>query len=303
MKRILDAVKGEVVVEETIPHFMDAFEVLVKSNLSQEVMRSLSLFITWAFHTPPASNSRTPKSLATATSRSGTPVPFRRPVPDQPSANGTPTGVKYLPKKKLGIKILVMYSEILCEKGNLNHVKKFARTVTNKWLLYLLAEEDVEIVAHGCKILARLLVAHGSAYTTKFASKSGGFTIMANRLRRFWDVQTIWPICLSILFGYDVADIDFGRDFELASLVDLFGKRKVMYPESLQIITSMLQHGFKEVMRHQEDPASPAKHLAPIDKTSASNGRPRAKSMELAEAIETRCKKPSPPPACNLLQT
>jgi beige protein homolog 1 len=149
-------------------------------------------------------------------------------------------------------------------------------------------------VAHGCKILARLLIAHGSAYTTKFALKSGGFTIMGNRLKRFWDVQTIWPICLSILFGYDVGEIDFGRDFELASLVDIFGKRKIVYPESLQIITSMLQHGFKDVMRHQEDPESPVKHLAPGNLSSAQpsalNGRPRAKSMELAEAIETRCK-------------
>lgn len=116
---------------------------------------------------------------------------------------------------------------------------------------------------------------------------------MAKRLRKFWDVPTLWPICLSILFGYDVSDIDFGRDFDFFSLVDIFGKRKVAYPDSLQILTAMLQHGFKEVLRHQEDPDSPAK--VPVSKeslaqppTSNPTGRPRAKSMDLAEALVNR---------------
>jgi hypothetical protein len=147
-------------------------------------------------------------------------------------------------------------------------------------------------VVHGCKILARLLVAHGTTYTTKFASKSGGFTVMANRLRKFWDVPALWPICLSILFGYDVADIDFGRDVDFFSLVNIFGKRKVAYPDSVQILTSMLQQGFKEVMRNQEDPDSPADRLGPKEgnkdfPTSALKGRQR---MDLADALESRRK-------------
>lgn len=128
MKRILDAIKGEAVADETIPHFMEAFETLVKSSLNQEVMRALSLFVTYAFHPPPSSHPRTPKPTST-TSR---PAILRRMQSDQSSANNTPTLSKFLPKKKLGIRILVMYSDILCEKGNMNHIKKFARTVTNK---------------------------------------------------------------------------------------------------------------------------------------------------------------------------
>lgn len=118
---------------------------------------------------------------------------------------------------------------------------------------------------------------------------------MANRLRKFWDVPTLWPICLSILFGYDVAEIDFGRDFDFFSLVNIFGKRKVAYPDSVQILTSMLQQGFKEVMRHQEDLDSPTDRLAPTEgstKPAASNagGRQRARSMDLAEVLESRRK-------------
>jgi hypothetical protein len=165
---------------------------------------------------------------------------------------------------------------------------------SRQWLLYLLAEADAEIVMHGTKILARLLVAHGATYTTKFATKTGGFIIMANRLKRFWDIPTIWPLCFSILFGYDAAEINFDQDFELSSLMGIFGQKKVVYPESLQIVTSMLHHGLKDVLRHQSDPDSPSPNASSetdrLSATSPTEGRPRARSMELNAAIQTRRK-------------
>ncbi|KAM0342086.1 hypothetical protein ACHAPU_009699 [Fusarium lateritium] len=290
VKRLLDAMKGEVVSEDTISHFMGAFEVLVSSNFSQEVMRSLSLFITYAFHSQPTPLTRTPRALSIV-SRSGTPIPRRRGTPTDSTA-AVNSGLMFLTKKQLGVKVLSMYSRILCEKGNTTHIKKFARTVTNKWLLYLLAEDDPEVVVHGCKILARLLVTHGTNYTAKFAGKSGGFVIMSNRLKRFWDMPTLWPICFSILFGYDVAEINFDRNFDFFSLLETFGKRKVLYPDSLSVITAMLKHGLKDVTRHQDDPDSPATHIDPSHAlkkhASSADLRPRASSMNLATALETR---------------
>lgn len=123
--------KGESIPEEVVPHFMKTFEVLVKLNLSPEVMRSLSLFLTYAFHLPPASASRTPRP-GSALSRPDTPSLLRRSTADL-SGTSTPTpGVKFLSKKEFGTRVLDMYSNILCEKGNLNPIKKFAKTVTNK---------------------------------------------------------------------------------------------------------------------------------------------------------------------------
>lgn len=115
---------------------------------------------------------------------------------------------------------------------------------------------------------------------------------MANRLRRFWDIATLWPICFSILFGYDVAGIDFEKNFDFFSLLEIFGKRKVVYPESLILITSMLQHGLKDVMRHQEDPDSPATNSPAVFPKMAAlqDLRQRKSSMDLASALESRCK-------------
>ncbi|PFH62827.1 hypothetical protein XA68_11608 [Ophiocordyceps unilateralis] len=290
VKRLLDSTKGEGVSEEVVDHFMNAFEALVKSNLSQEVMRFMSLFITYAFHTCPPSASRTPKASSTShLSISGL---ARRLTGDvnrtrSPSAVGT----RVLSKKQLGIRVLAMYAGILCEKGSFNNIKKFARTVTNKWLLYLLADDDAAVVLHGSMILSRLLVAHGSSYTSKFTGKSGGFTIMATRLKRFWDIPTLWTICFSILFGYDIAELDLDRDFDVDNLLGMFVKRKVVHPESLVVITSLLQHGIKEVMRYQEDPDSPAK----VDGSPAARRArpkpetgPRVLSMNPTKALEAR---------------
>lgn len=131
VKRLLDAMKGEGISDEVVDHFMTAFDALVKSNLSQEVMRSLSLYITYAFHTPTPSVSRTPKPVS-ALSRSSTPGQMKRLAVDISRTQSPSVGYRLLTKKQLGTRVLIMYSRILCEKGNLNNIKKFARTVTNK---------------------------------------------------------------------------------------------------------------------------------------------------------------------------
>ncbi|KAH6630350.1 hypothetical protein B0J18DRAFT_488148 [Chaetomium sp. MPI-SDFR-AT-0129] len=288
IKRLLDALKAETISQDILPHFMASFESLVKCNYNAEVHRSIALFITYAFHTPPGSLPRTPKPGSTS-SRAATPGlgVFRRPTTEL-SPLSSAMGSRMLSKKELGIKILQMYSGLLCEEANLANIRKFAKTVTNKWLLYLLAENDPEIVVLGSKILARLLVTQPSGYTAKFASKTGGFWIMAYRLRQWWDISTLWPILFSILFGYDVSRINFDKSFDFFSLLELFGNSKVVFPDLLPVITSMLQHGLRDVLRHQDDPDSPDREPSPETNLGAVHTRPRARSMELGQALGPR---------------
>lgn len=110
------------------------------------------------------------------------------------------------------------------------------------------------------KILARLLVVNGPEYVKKFIEKTGGFAIMQYRLKRWWNIPTIWPICFAILFGQDIATIDFERTFDLYSLLESFaddGEAKVVYPEILLVIAAMLQSGLKSIAKDQADPESP----------------------------------------------
>lgn len=110
------------------------------------------------------------------------------------------------------------------------------------------------------KILARLLVTSGPSYVQKFVEKTGGVVVMQHRLRRWWNVPTIWPICFAIFFGLDVGAIDFARSFDLYSLLETFasgGKTFVVYPAMLPVITAMLEEGLRSVTRNQTDPDSP----------------------------------------------
>jgi beige protein homolog 1 len=127
----------------------------------------------------------------------------------------------------------------------------------------------------GVKILARLLVTHGPGYVNKFATKTGGFVVMRHRLKRWWNIPTIWPICFAILFNHDVSRIDFARPFELYSLLETFsanGTAKVVYPEVFPVIASMLQNGLKTIVTGQRDPDSPLRERGNGDSSSL---RPR----------------------------
>ncbi|KAG0650396.1 Beige [Hyphodiscus hymeniophilus] len=296
VKRFLDALKAETFSRDVFPSFMEALTTLVRCNMTAEVFRSLALFITYAYHQPTSTTSRTPKTQhGTLPARSGT---ISSSGPRRPMItmlfDGKDVVSTTLTKRQVGTKVLEMYTDLLCEKGNSANIRKFAKTVTNKWLLHLLTEDDPEVVVHGTKILARLLVVHGSTYATKFASKTGGFAIMRYRLKRWWDVPTLWPLCFSILFDCDVADIDFERPFELFSLLETFGGCKVVYPNVLPVIMAMLQHGLKDVLRHQDDPESPKSPSN--DKGQGQNQatkltvpvRTRHRSMSLTKEIESR---------------
>ncbi len=112
---------------------MEALTSLVKCNMTAEVFRSLALFITYAYHKPVSSGARTPKNQA------GT-LPIRSGInsngPRKPTVStlwdGKDVSSTTLTKRQLGNKLLEMYSDLLCEKGNTSNIRKFARTVTNK---------------------------------------------------------------------------------------------------------------------------------------------------------------------------
>lgn len=158
-----------------------------------------------------------------------------------------------------------------------------------------MTEDEPQVVVLGAKILARLLVIHGSSYVTKFTDKTGGFTIMRNRLKRWWDLPTLWPICFSILFNHDVAEIDYERPFELFSLLESFGTSRVVYPNILPVIMSMLQQGLSSLLRSQDDPDSP------LGDRGNGNNQPRGllvpstssrrRSMSLTKDLESRRKR------------
>ncbi|KAI9732926.1 MAG: hypothetical protein M1818_007359 [Claussenomyces sp. TS43310] len=293
VRRFLDALKAENFLPDVFPHFLEALTTLVRCNMSAEVFRSLSLFITYALYNPSSTSTSRPRS------RNGT-FPSRLSIASNDGArlaDNTSPGIKQmgspnLAKRQVAIGVLEMYTDFLCEKGSTTSLRKFASTVTNKWLLHLLTEDEPQIVVLGMKILARLLVIHGSTYVAKFADKSGGFAIIRHRLKRWWDIPTLWPICFSILFNYDVAEIDYERPFDLFSLLDIFRKSKVVYPAIFPVITAMFQKGLNVLLQGQDDPDSPFREetngRSQTDTLVVPGTPSRQRSMSLAKELESR---------------
>lgn len=112
---------------------------------------------------------------------------------------------------------------------------------------------------------------------------------MKHRLRRWWNIPTIWPIVFAVFFGKDIATIDLEKNFDLFGLLDSFstgGDAKVVYPEVLPVITAMLQNGLRAVTRDQEDPDSPSIKRTNGDTLSPGKAldrptHPRRRSMSL----------------------
>lgn len=101
---------------------------------------------------------------------------------------------------------------------------------------------------------------------------------MKHRLKRWWNVAPLWPICFCILFGKDVAKIDVDRPLDLFALLDAFadgGKAKVVYPDVLPVIAAMLKAGVGTIVADisGDENENGSKGKAALDVPQASRSR------------------------------
>ena len=153
-----------------------------------------------------------------------------------------------------------------------------------KWLLYLIDDKDPYVVSIAVKLISRLLVIHGASYAEKFAGKTGGFEIMRHYLGRFWSEEGLWWSCFSVLFGKDVADVDYTRNVDLYGLIDTFtanGKDLLLYSNVLPVLMTMLKHGLKSLVIEPDKPDG-----LYVDKISGENGsiRPSSTNQNISPA-------------------
>ncbi|RAL12723.1 Beige/BEACH domain protein [Aspergillus homomorphus CBS 101889] len=237
-KKLLEALKGEDFTQEALNLFIPAFQSLMESCLSADLLRSLALFITYAIHKP-----REPIKLQKKRS-----MRFNAGARQQQAPIDN---VTYVSSPAIAAEMLRMYCSLLCNANDRAPISKFARAVTNKWLLYLLCEDDPEIVISALKILARLLVTHGGSYYKKFTDKTGGYVLMRHYLKRWWHTPAIWSLCFAILLGQDVGRMIDDRPFDKLGLMETFSSDtplQVAFPEAFPVITEMMQISMEQIV-------------------------------------------------------
>lgn len=117
---------------------------------------------------------------------------------------------------------------------------------------------------------------------------------MQNFLKKWWNIPEIWLICFSVLFGKDVADIDFSKPFGLFSLLEAFapsGDCRIAYPEILPVLTAMLQNGLRNIYRNQGDPDSPVTPRPGRDNLTAEVGLGTSGSQQQHEIANSSSSK------------
>ncbi|KAJ6185525.1 hypothetical protein N7519_006826 [Penicillium mononematosum] len=270
-KKLLETLKGGELTEESLQPCLSAFRSLMESSPSPDLLRSLALSITYALHKP-----KTPATLQKKKSL--------RYIATSPRPASAKSESKYLPSVTLGIEMLRLYSSVLCNPHDPTPLRKFAKAVTNKWLLYLMCEDEPEVVILATQILARLVVVIGSGYSKKFAEKSGGYIILEHRLKRWWDVPALWPICLSIFFGVDHALLNLDKPLDPSELLRAFlieGDVKVVFPDMLPVIVNMLKSGVRNLTMAndaQEDTQGS------LEERATKCDKPRMNSLKLPDS-------------------
>ncbi|TKA64290.1 hypothetical protein B0A49_09770, partial [Cryomyces minteri] len=303
VKRFLEAMKGETFSQEIFPHFLRAFRAATKGSMSSAVIRDLCQFITYALQDRRAFSTLRPRSSVVQMRRRTTHLPSTPTLGSPRLANGShvTNPSTELSRAEMGIRSLEMFTDLLCDGDSTALLKKFATTVTNRWVLHLLAESDPRVVVLGTKIIARLVVMHGPDYNKHFADKTGGFIILKYRLKTWWNEPALWSICFAVLLGCDVAAIDLDRKFDYFSLFETFLKDqppKIAFPIVLPVIAAMLDTGLRAVVNNNEvlgdaersEPRTKSQQHTHSQNDLSSHMRPkhtRQRSMSMESGLES----------------
>ncbi|KAL8933905.1 MAG: hypothetical protein Q9216_006161, partial [Gyalolechia sp. 2 TL-2023] len=254
LKKWLEALKMESFMSSTFEHFQTAFRAILTMNMTGDSLRSLAMYITFALEKARREEQglRDPNK-SQSIKKSPAQAPRLEPTNSSELHDDIPD--LELSMENIAIRMLELFADLICLKGDTSYLTKFART---EWLLHLLVNDDAQVVVHVLRMLARLLVINGQSYVKRFTEETGGMVILQHRLQRWWFLPSIWRVCFAILLGCDIGSIDLSRSFNLFGLLEDFvadGKCKTLVPEILPVIVALLQGGLKEL--HQNSPGTP----------------------------------------------
>ena len=107
--------------------------MILGKDLSSDTMRSLALFVTYAIYKPKENTLMVPRRKS---AKFGVSTPTRRKtisgVRTQDTEHPESGDAKVLGLLQIALGVMNLYTEILCSKNDDTHIKRFARTVTNK---------------------------------------------------------------------------------------------------------------------------------------------------------------------------
>ncbi|CAG8737438.1 10701_t:CDS:2, partial [Acaulospora morrowiae] len=207
VKKMLVALKTNVYPKGLLTEFVATLKIVVKYNFTTEVIRSIATFLVSTLNKPSLNRRVTRKDS-----------PFKNSVDmnftNEDSGKSTQsiiTDVRSLSvetmAKQVGVMVMEMLTEIVCDKLNPFYVNKFATTITNKWpLLFFSKDSNPLWVVCAARILSRLFHSQGANCINKFRASSEGFIVMQKLLPQWWYLSQLHQVLFTMLFGIDICD-------------------------------------------------------------------------------------------------
>lgn len=133
-KKWLEALKMDRFTADTFDCFLDAFKTILTPQPSAECLRSLAMFITYARHTPQKRES-SPLRPSKSTAIFGEAIPKKQPLITTSSLNPSISDTNLrseLDRGQIALRVMELYTYLLCDKNDTVTTRKFAKIVTNR---------------------------------------------------------------------------------------------------------------------------------------------------------------------------
>ncbi|KAF9330941.1 hypothetical protein BGZ91_012307, partial [Linnemannia elongata] len=232
-----------------LPHYVDAMKTVVFNHFSTETVRNLATFLVSTL------KQTVPNRSMSVSSQKHTEIKAEEMEATKASLN---VDIVFDPKEfvvpltlrhaAMGNAIMEMLEQILCERGNVDYVHKFATTITNKWtLLFIENSGNPYGAVLSMRILCRLLYTQGPNYLAKFRN-SYGFLVLQSYIPQFWNVVPMIHVVICILLGVDVCDVPLRAPLDNETLHMFYGDSieatgRVACPDILPTLMIMLKNG------------------------------------------------------------
>ncbi|KAF9939088.1 hypothetical protein BGZ65_011543, partial [Modicella reniformis] len=232
-----------------LPSFVEAMKIVVFNHFSTDTVRNLATFLVSTL------KQTSPNRSMSVSSQRRPDLQFDDPEGSKSSSNvdivADPKEVLVGPTLRhavMGNTIMEVLEQILCERGNVEYVHKFALTITNKWtLLYIENPGNSYGAVLAMRILARLLYTQGLAYLAKFKA-SYGFLVLQSYAPQFWNAVPMIHVVICILLGVDVCEVPLRSPLDNETLHTLYSDSiettgRTVCLDILPTLMAMLKNG------------------------------------------------------------
>lgn len=261
IKKLIEALKIEEIDPEVAGPIMGAIKAMMDQSSTGTLFRDLAMFVAFGLHDDRANAMSTTRNLASVVSLRKRSISWARSTnASRPKITGGAQSEHTRPalqRSELAVLVLELLADLVCDTTSTAAVRKFARSVPNRWMLHVMSETNVAVHILTLRLISRSLNALGSDFRKPFADKNGGFTTLKVRLKTFWRSPAIWTSCFAILLGSNMPVMAKAEDFGLFVLLEAFTPSEqtaVANSDIMPAMLAMLEGGLRTVIRDEQTP-------------------------------------------------